>query len=248
MFGFGWFYFDWTIILVIPAFIFALWAQFRVNSTYQKYSKEPTACRMTGAEAARRILDSNGLQHVTIEHIHGELTDHYDPRANVIRLSDAVYGSMSAAAIGVAAHEAGHAVQYAKNYFPMKLRAVIIPVSRVGSMLAMPLFFIGLALSSGWFVAESAGANPISDFLMLGGIILYVTVALFQLATLPVEFNASKRAMVALTDSGKLTEDELGAAKKVLTAAALTYVAALATSLLTLLRLILLAGGGRRRD
>lgn len=245
---FGLFYFDWTILLVIPTFIFALWAQFKVSSTYKKYSSVPTGCRMTGAEAARRILDSNGLTHVKIEHIHGELTDHYDPRANVIRLSDAVHDSMSAAAIGVAAHEAGHAVQYAKNYFPMKVRAIIIPVSRFGSMLAMPLFFIGLAMSSGWFIAENAGASPISDVLMLGGILLYATVALFQLATLPVEFNASSRALKAISSTGLLTKNELGAAKKVLTAAALTYVAALATSLMTLLRLILLAGGGRRRD
>lgn len=245
---FGLFYFDWTILLVIPTFIFALWAQFKVTSTYKKYSSVPTGCRMTGAEAARRILDSNGLTHVKIEHIHGELTDHYDPRANVIRLSDAVHDSMSAAAIGVAAHEAGHAVQYAKNYFPMKVRAIIIPVSRFGSMLAMPLFFIGLAMSSGWFIAENAGASPISDVLMLGGILLYATVALFQLATLPVEFNASSRALKAISSTGLLTKNELGAAKKVLTAAALTYVAALATSLMTLLRLILLAGGGRRRD
>lgn len=248
MFSFGLFYFDWTILLVIPVFIFALWAQFKVNSTFKKYSQIPTSCRMTGAEAARRILDSNGLHHVRIEHIRGELTDHYDPRENVIRLSDAVHDSMSAAAIGVAAHEAGHAVQYAKKYFPMKIRAVIIPVSRFGSMLAMPLFFIGLALSSGWFFAESAGANPIADALMLGGIVLYATVALFQLITLPVEFNASSRALKALSGTRMLSESELGNAKKVLTAAALTYVAALASSLVTLLRLILLAGGGRRRD
>lgn len=230
---FGLFYYDWTILLVIPAFIFALWAQYKVNSTYKKYSSVPTRSRMTGADAARRILDANGLRHVRIEHIRGELTDHYDPKANVIRLSDAVHDSMSAAAIGVAAHEAGHAVQYAKNYFPMKIRAVIIPVSRFGSFMAMPLFLIGLIVAS--------------DGLMLFGIILYATVALFQLATLPVEFNASSRAMAAIESSGMLTEDELVSAKKVLTAAAMTYVAALASSLTTLLRLILLAGGGRRR-
>jgi len=227
------FYFDWTILLVIPAFIFALWAQIKVNSTYKKYSKYPTKSGMTGAYAARRILDVNGLSHIRIEHIRGELTDHYDPKAGVIRLSDAVHDSASAAAIGVAAHEAGHAVQYAKGYFPMKLRAAIIPATRIGSILAMPLFFIGIIMAS--------------EYLMAIGIVLYATVALFQLATLPVEFNASTRAMRALEATGILRDDELTSARRVLTAAALTYVAALATSLLTLLRLVLLAGGGRRR-
>ena len=228
----GLFRFDWTILIVIPAFIFSVWAQIRVNSTYKKYSTHPTKKRMTGADAARRILDANGLSHVRIEHIRGELTDHFDPRANVIRLSDAVHDSMSAAAIGVAAHEAGHAVQYAKGYAPIKLRALIIPTSRFGSMLAIPMFFIGMIFAS--------------DYLMLAGIVLYATVALFQLVTLPVEFNASSRAMKALASSGMLDTEEQTAARKVLTAAALTYVAALATSLLTLLRLVLLAGGRRR--
>lgn len=229
---FGLFYFDWTILLVIPAFIFSLWAQFKVNSTYEKYSKIPTRRGMTGASAARQILDANGLSHVRIEHIRGNLNDHFDPRANVIRLSDAVHDSKSAAAIGVAAHEAGHAVQYAKHYAPIKLRAAIIPVTRFGSMLSIPLFLIGLLFAS--------------DALMLGGIVLYATIALFQLVTLPVEFNASRRAMNALTASGTLVEEELSAARQVLSAAAMTYVAALATSLVTLLRLIILAGGRRR--
>lgn len=229
---FGLFYFDWTILLVIPAFIFSLWAQFKVNSTYEKYSKIPTRRGMTGASAARQILDANGLSHVRIEHIRGNLNDHFDPRANVIRLSDAVHDSKSAAAIGVAAHEAGHAVQYAKHYAPIKLRAAIIPVTRFGSMLSIPLFLIGLLFAS--------------DALMLGGIVLYATIALFQLVTLPVEFNASRRAMHALTASGTLVEEELSAARQVLSAAAMTYVAALATSLVTLLRLIILAGGRRR--
>lgn len=229
---FGLFYFDWTILLVIPAFIFSLWAQFKVNSTYEKYSKIPTRGGMTGASAARQILDANGLNHVRIEHIRGNLNDHFDPRANVIRLSDAVHDSKSAAAIGVAAHEAGHAVQYAKHYAPIKLRAAIIPTTRFGSILAIPLFFIGLIFAS--------------DALMLGGIILYATVALFQFVTLPVEFNASHRAMKALSTSGMLVKEELSAAKQVLSAAAMTYVAALATSLMTLLRLVILAGGRRR--
>ena len=230
---FGLFRFDWTILIVLPALIFSVWAQIKVNSTYKKYSAFPTKRGMTGAGAARRILDENGLTHVRIEHIRGNLNDHFDPRANVIRLSDAVHDSTSAAAIGVAAHEAGHAVQYAQNYAPMKFRALIIPATRFGSILAMPLFFIGLILAS--------------DYLMLVGIILYATSALFQLATLPVEFNASGRAMKVLRTSGMLSTEEQGAAKEVLTAAAMTYVAALVTSLLTLLRLLVLAGG-RRRD
>lgn len=229
---FGLFRFDWTILIVLPALFFSLWAQFKVQSTYKKYSTFPTRRGMTGAQAARQILDQNGLQHVAIEHIRGELNDHYDPRANVIRLSDAVHDSQSAAAIGVAAHEAGHAVQYAKGYAPMKIRALIIPTTRVGSVLAIPLFFLGLFFAS--------------DALMLVGILLYATIALFQLATLPVEFNASGRAMAVLRTSGMLEREEQDAAKEVLTAAAMTYVAALVSSLLTLLRLLVLAGGRRR--
>ena len=231
---FGLFYYDWTILLVIPAFIFSLWAQYSVQSTYKKYSKKPTRCGMTGYDAARKILDDNGLRNIRIEHIRGELTDHYDPAAKVIRLSDAVHDSKSAAAIGVAAHEAGHAVQYAQEYFPMKLRAMIIPATKIGSFLAIPLFIIGLFLAS--------------DGLMLAGIILYCAIAFFQLVTLPVEFNASRRAMESLAGYRYLDHDELNAARKVLSAAAMTYVAALATTLTTLLRLLLLAGGGRRRD
>lgn len=230
---FGWFYFDWTILIVLPALIISIWAQAKVSSTFKKYAKVYTHRRMTGADAARKILDSHGLQHIQIEHIRGQLTDHYDPRANVIRLSDAVYGSVSAAAIGVAAHEAGHAVQHAEGYFPIRLRAAAIPATRFGSMLAIPIFFIGLIL-----------AHPA---LLLAGIALYSLVALFQLITLPVEFNASARAIRVLRASGMLSEEELGGAKKVLTAAALTYVAALLTSLLTLLRLLVLAGGRTNR-
>lgn len=229
---FGLFYFDWTILIVLPAFLFSLWAQSKVNSTYEKYSKFPTRYGLTGAAAARRILDENGLRHVKIEHIRGNLNDHFDPKANVIRLSDAVHDSTSAAAIGVAAHEAGHAVQYAQHYAPIKFRALIIPTTKVGSMLAIPMFFVGLLFAS--------------DALMLLGIVLYATIALFQLATLPVEFNASKRAIRTLDASGMLMKDELSAAKEVLSAAAMTYVAALATSLMTLLRLVILAGGRRR--
>lgn len=230
---FGWFYFDWTILIVLPALIISAWAQIKVSTTFDQYAKVYSRRGMTGADAARKILDSHGLQHIKVEHIRGKLTDHYDPRANVIRLSDAVYGSVSAAAIGVAAHEAGHAVQHAEGYFPIRVRSAVIPMTRFGSMLSMPLFFIGLILAS----------PP----LLLVGIALYSLVALFQLVTLPVEFNASARAIRVLRSSGTLSEDELDGAKKVLTAAALTYVAALLTSLLTLLRLIVLAGGRSNR-
>ncbi|MBE6577321.1 MAG: zinc metallopeptidase [Ruminococcaceae bacterium] len=227
------FYFDPTILLIIPALIISIWAQIKVSSTFKKYSKVFTKRRMTGYSAARTILDANGLHYVKIERVRGHLTDHYDPRANVIRLSDSVFDSPSTAAVGVAAHEAGHAIQYAQDYSPIKLRSTIIPISRYGSMLSIPLFFVGLIMTF----------QP----LMLFGIILYSTVALFQLVTLPVEFNASARALATLKNSKMLDETELSGAKKVLSAAAMTYVAALLTSLLTLLRLIILAGGNSRR-
>ena len=229
---FGYFWGDWTLIVLIPALIFTTWAQINVNTTYNKYSKMAMRHGFTGYQAARRILDANGLRHVSIEMIGGHLTDHYDPRANVIRLSNAVYHSNSAAAVGVAAHEAGHAVQHAVGYFPIRVRTAIIPVTRFGSMLAMPLFVIGLF----------AAIEP----LMFLGILFFATATLFQLVTLPVEFNASRRAVEALDGYGMFTEEELRATRKVLGAAALTYVAALATSLLQLLRLILLANNRRR--
>ena len=231
---FGWFYFDWTILIVLPALIFSIWAQINVSSTFNKCSKIRTSRSITGADAARRVLDANGLHHVRIERISGELTDHYDPREEVIRLSDSVYANTSAAAVGVACHEAGHAVQHATGYSAIKLRMAIIPATRFGSALAMPLFFIGLLFA----------ASP----LILAGIALYAIVAFFQLVTLPVEFNASGRALKAISSSGMLNGEELDSARQVLRAAALTYVAALATSLLTLLRLLVLANGrGNRR-
>lgn len=230
---FGLFYFDWTILIVIPALLISAWAQFKVSSTYKKYSTVLTARNITGVSAARAILDANGLRHVRIERVRGHLTDHYDPKANVIRLSDSVYDSTSTAAVGVAAHEAGHAVQYATNYSPIKFRMAIIPMTRFGSMLAIPLFMVGLIFAF--------------DALILLGILLYAAVALFQLATLPVEFNASSRALKALDSSNILSKQELSGAKRVLSAAAMTYVAALLTSLLTLLRLIILAGSRNRR-
>mgnify|MGYP002576178081 FL=1 len=225
----------WTyIIIVLPAVLIALWASANVNSTFKKYSHIPSTSGYTGADAARRILDANGLTHVRIEHVNGKLTDHYDPKAEVIRLSDSVYDNRSAAAIGVAAHEAGHAVQHAEGYFPLVVRNAIIPICNVGSNLAMPLIILGLIL-------DMFGLCYI-------GIIAFSLSTVFQLITLPVEFNASNRALAALSSSGRFTQEDLGNAKKTLRAAALTYVAALAVSLANLLRLILLVNGRRRND
>lgn len=226
---------DWTyVVLVLPVMILAMLAQANVTSTFNKYSKARLYHSVTGADAARMILDRNGLYHVRIERISGNLTDHFDPRDNVLRLSDSVYGADTAAAVGVAAHEAGHAIQYAQEYTPMKIRAAIIPACNFGSKLAMPLFIIGLFL-----------AIP---SLCYAGIAFFGLAALFQAVTLPVEFNASRRAMSALEEARRFNEDELKASKKVLTAAALTYVAALATSLVQILRLLIIAGNSRRRD
>ena len=219
-------------ILVLPAMVLALWAQARVKTTFNKYSRVSTASGLTGAEAARRILNANGLGNVAVEHISGDLTDHYDPKANVIRLSDKVYNTASVAAVGVAAHEAGHAVQYATGYFPIKIRSAIIPITQIGSNLSMPLIILGLLFSSGNLITI--------------GLVLFSTVALFQLVTLPVEFNASARAVATLSSSGYVSGEEERGVKSVLTAAALTYVAALFVALANLLRLVLLFGN--RRD
>ena len=232
---FGLFWGDTTILVLIPAMIFAFWAQIRVNSTFKKYAKVPSRRGLTGAEAARRVLDANGLRHITIERVHGHLTDHFDPKAGVIRLSDATYASTSVAAIGVAAHEAGHAVQHAEGYVPIKVRAAIIPLTRFGSFLAMPLFLIGLLMGGGSYLGYGIGT-----IFMVTGILFFSFSTLFQLVTLPTEFNASARAMKALEDGGLLAADELPAAKATLSAAAMTYVAALASSLASLLRLILI--------
>ncbi len=232
---FGLFWGDATILVLIPAMIFAFWAQIKVNSTFKKYAKVYNRRGLTGAEAARRVLDANGLHNVGIEHIHGHLTDHYDPKAGVIRLSDATYASTGIAAVGVAAHEAGHAVQHAQGYVPIKVRAAIIPLTRFGSFLAMPLFIIGMLFAGGAYAGGWIG-----EVLMLTGILFFSFSTLFQLVTLPTEFNASSRAMKALEDGGLLADDELPAAKATLSAAAMTYVAALASSLASLLRLILI--------
>lgn len=232
------FYFDWTyLVLVLPAVLLAAWASANVNSTFKKYAKQRSRRGITGAEAARRVLDANGLQAVRIERISGNLTDHYDPRSNVIRLSDSVYGDTSTAAIGVACHEAGHAVQHAVGYLPIKVRAAIIPITNIGSRLSMPLILIGLLFM-----------NTQLYYLVYAGILCFSFSALFQLVTLPTEFNASRRALAAIESGNLLYDDELAGAKKTLWAAALTYVAALAVSLTQLLRLIVLFGGRRRDD
>ena len=232
--------FDWTyLVLVLPCVLLSLWASSNVNTTFQKYSKQFSSRGLTGAEAAQRVLSANGVHNVRIERISGNLTDHYDPRTNVIRLSDGVYSSTSTAAIGVACHEAGHAVQYAQDYAPIKLRAAIIPVTNIGSKLAMPLILLGLVL---------AFLDNLSYTFIYLGIACFGLSLVFQLVTLPVEFNASRRAMNAIEQADLLSSEEQRGAKKTLRAAALTYVAATATALAQLLRLILIFGGRRRRD
>ncbi len=231
-------FFDPTYIyLVLPTVILAIWASARVKSTFKKYDRQFSASHITGAQAAQRVLYANGLTNVRIERISGNLTDNYDPRDNVIRLSQPVYDSTSTAAIGVACHEAGHALQYAEDYAPIKLRAAIIPATNIGSKLAMPLIIIGLIMS---YYAK--------DLVMVAyaGIILFTVCVAFQIITLPVEFNASHRALLAIEGQGMLTEEELQGSRRVLHAAALTYVAALAVSLAQLLRFLLLVNGSRR--
>lgn len=232
--------FDWTyIVLVLPCVLLSLWASSNVNSTFKKYSTQYSSRRLTGAEAAQRVLSANGVRGVRIERVSGNLTDHYDPKTNVIRLSDSVYSNTSTAAIGVACHEAGHAVQYAENYAPIKLRAAIIPITNFGSKIAMPLILAGILFSAfGMF----------SDTLVYLGIACFGFSLVFQLITLPVEFNASRRALQTIESANLLTEEERRGAKKTLTAAALTYVAATAVALAQLLRLIAIFGGRRRRD
>lgn len=226
------FYFDSTYILIIIAFALSAFASYGVNATFARYKKVRSQRGMTGADAARKILDDNGLFSVRVEHISGNLSDHFDPKANVIRLSDATYADSSVAAIGVAAHEAGHAVQHATGYAPIKIRNSIVPVVNLSSQLSMPLFIIGLLLNM-------AGLTML-------GIILFSAALVFQLITLPVEFNASNRALAILNNSNMLDKEELSAARKVLRAAGMTYVAAVAASALQLFRLLLIAN--RRRD
>lgn len=236
-YGYG---FDWTyLVLVLPCIILSLWASSSVNSTFKRYAKVFSSRGISGAEAAQRVLSGSGVRGVRIERVSGNLTDHYDPRTNVIRLSDSVYGSTSVAAIGVACHEAGHAVQYAENYGPIKARAAIIPITNIGSKLAMPLILLGIVLS---FLGEFSYA------IVYLGIACFGLSLLFQLITLPVEFNASRRAMAAIESGNILSEEEQRGARRTLRAAAMTYVAATAVALAQLLRLIVLFGGRRHRD
>ena len=227
------YYYDyWYLVLVMPALLISLWAQIKVKSTFNKYSRKGVSCGMTGATASRLIQQANGI-HTGLEAVAGELSDHFDPRSNTIRLSSAVYGQASVAAVGVAAHETGHALQHAHGYAPVKLRTAMVPVTNFASSLSPVLILLGILLSM--------------DAFAYLGVALFSIATLFQLVTLPVEFNASRRAVVALEQSGQFTRDEIKGVKKVLTAAALTYVAALFVSLMTLLRYILLVSGNRGR-
>ena len=240
------YYFDWSyLVLVVPALLFSLWTSARVNSTFKKYSAMRNARGMTGAEAARAVLNANGVTDVRIEYVSGNLTDHYDPKEKIIRLSQDVYDAATPAAVGVAAHEAGHAAQYAAHYLPIRIRAAIIPATNLGSKLSVPLIILGLLLPGLRIFA------PYTEFFNLIawiGVACYSLCVLFQLVTLPTEFNASRRAVAAIERCGLLLPEEQQGAKKVLKAAALTYVAALSASLAQLLRLIIIVGGRQRRD
>ena len=234
-YGYYGYYFDPTYILIIIAAIISLIAQWRVNSAFSKYSRVASMSGMTGAQAARMILQSNGINDVSVQRISGKLTDHYNPSTKVLNLSESVYGSTSVAAIGVAAHECGHAIQHARGYFPLSLRTALVPVANIGSQLSWVFIIVGTILS-------------FNQTLITIGIIMFSAAVLFQLVTLPVEFNASARALEQLESNGILYRDEVSQTRKVLSAAALTYVAAAATAILQLLRLIILFGGRGRRD
>lgn len=237
-----WYYYGFDlayVVLVLPCILLSLWASANVNLTFKRYSKVHASRHVTGAQAAERVLQANGVSNVRIERVSGNLTDHFDPKANVIRLSDQVYDSSSVAAIGVACHEAGHAVQYASSYAPIKLRAAIIPITNIGSKLAMPLILLGIIFSFG---------ESVSYGFVYAGIACFALSLVFQLVTLPVEFNASRRALNAIANGSILTDEERRGARKTLTAAALTYVAATALALAQLLRLLLIFAGGRRNN
>ena len=230
-------YLDWTYFLVLIGAAICMIASSNVKSTYQKYSTQRSMTNMTGAQVAERLLRSAGLNDVKVGQVRGELSDHYNPATKVVNLSDSVYGSTSVAAIGVAAHECGHAIQHAKGYFPLNLRTWFVPIANFGSKLAWPLILVGLFINS-----------QSSQLIIDAGIFLFSFAVIFQLITLPVEFNASNRALALLEEQGILSQQELPYTKKVLGAAALTYVAAAASSILQLLRIIMLFGGRRRRD
>ena len=232
-------YLDWTyIVLVLPAMLVAMLASWKVKSTFNRYRNVRPMSGLTGAQAARALLDRNGLGHIRVEGIAGELTDHYDPEAGVIRLSVPVYNASSISAVGVACHEAGHAIQHANNYTPLRIRNAIIPVTNFGSRLAIPLVVIGLLLS---YVSQY--------FLLVAylGVIAFSLCVIFQLVTLPTEFDASRRALRCIGEYGLLSDEERQGAKKVLTAAAMTYVASLAVAVAQLLRLLIILGGRNRR-
>ena len=231
-YGYG---FDWTYLLVLAGAIFSMIASAKVNSTFQKYAKVRSMSGLTAAQVARRILDQNGLSEIPVEHVSGNLSDHYDPTSRVLRLSDSTFHSPSVAAIGVAAHECGHAIQHKESYGPLKLRTAIVPAANLGSRLGIPIILLGIFFGGG------------GSFLVNVGIWVFSLAVLFQIVTLPVEFNASNRALIMLEDYGILGQDEKRKAKAVLSAAAMTYVAAAASSILQLLRLIILFGG-RRND
>ena len=230
-------YFDPTYFLVLIGVVICLLAQAKVKGTFNKFSRVRNVRGMTGAEAAQQVLKNAGIYDVRVEHVSGNLTDHYDPRSKVLRLSDSVYGQTSVAAVGVAAHECGHAIQHARGYAPLKMRSALVPIANFGSTIAWPLILIGLLF----------GRGSSSLFINLG-ILAFSAAVLFQLITLAVEFNASNRAIRVLADTGMMQGEEIKGAKKVLSAAALTYVAGAASSILQLLRIILLTGGRRRND
>ena len=227
--------FDWTyLVFIVPCIIITLICQIKVQSTFSKYSKFRNSRNITGAQAAEYVLRQNGVTGVRIEHVSGSMTDHFDPRTNVIRLSDKVYNNTSIAAIGVACHEAGHAAQHAEGYMPIKIRNAIIPVCNIGSTIGLPLAILGYILSF----------EPLITF----GLLLYALIAVFQLVTLPVEFNASRRALKVIEETGVLDDDERAGARKVLSAAAMTYVASLLVALANLLRFVIRFSGRNRRN
>ena len=232
--------FDPTYILVIIGIIITMWAQGKMKTTFAKYSRVRSMSGMTGQEVARRILMANGIFDVTVEPVAGQLTDHYDPRSKVVKLSEVIYNSTSVAAVGVAAHECGHAIQDNQEYMPLRLRSAIVPVANLGSTLSWPMILIGVLMAN---AGSYAGYSLISV-----GILCFSLAVLFQLVTLPVELDASRRALRQLNATGILPPEEQQQTRAVLSAAALTYVAAAAASMLQLLRLVILFGGNRRRD
>ena len=230
---YGYYYYDPTYMLIVISALISLFAQFLVNSRFSKYSRVRSRSGMTGAQAAERILQSQGIYDVAIQRVSGKLTDHYDPRNKTLNLSDAVYASTSVAAVGVAAHECGHAIQHARGYAPLSFRSALVPVANIGSQLSWLFIILGIFFGG-------------SHTLIMVGILMFSAAVLFQLVTLPVEFNASGRALKLLSETGILQKDELSDTRKVLSAAALTYVAAATTAVLQLLRLLRLFGGNDR--